>query len=125
MDKLFDIIVDQILSGVRSDGCRIDFRHRTSNDKVWTLSQMRENFNEVGYTHKEVFRTNKRTTQDEDDEYLEAVGELMATIPTFAECIDRDDAYYFENQIADYIQGYWLQQEVFCESFIRLNKQVN
>ena len=59
---------------------------------------MRQNFNEV----KDVFRDNKRETQEEDDE---AVGEIMATIPMFSECIHQDDTSYFENEISDYIQA--------------------
>ena len=101
MNNLFDLIVEQILSGVRSDGRRIDFRSGTSNDKVKTLSEMRRNFTEAVDKHKNVFRNNKRKTEGE---YLEAIGEIMATIPTFSDCIHQDDTSYFENVISDYIQ---------------------
>ena len=99
--KLFDIIVDQLLSGVRLDGRKINFLVKTLNGAVYQLSQMRLDFNEAVDKNKEVFLRDR--TPEQFDELFEKMNDITSTIPILAECVSTNDINYFENQIIDYV----------------------
>ena len=94
--ELFDIIIDQLLSGVRHDGKRISFRYTTDNDMVYSSAQMRKNFIEVVSEYKSQLRV-------DGDDYDLAISEVMSTIPILSTCIHGDDVDYFEKEIVAYV----------------------
>ena len=101
---LAELVISQLLSGVRLDGCKIDFRSKTSNDKVYSISQMSQNFNEAVDRHREILC--KGETQEQYDEFCIALNEVLGSIPMLGECIHHEDIAYFEEQICEYAKEY-------------------
>ena len=99
MAQLFDIIVSQLLSGVRRDGAQIGFRYKTSNDKVWYFDEMRQNFRDTCEKHKVLLSSDSKTRD-----------ELLATIPILSECIRRF-VEYFKQQICEWVQKNYLEEQ--------------
>jgi len=100
---LFDIIIDQLLSGVRRDGVRISFRGTTGNDKIYSTSEMRQNFIEVVNDNKDAIFSNKLETHEKHADYIV---DIIGAIPILSECVRPNDVEYFENQIFEYIREY-------------------
>lgn len=94
---LFDLIIEQLLSGVRADGRRIDFCKKNRNDTLYSLAEMRQNFQEAIEKHKAVL------LGGDSEEIMEVMGDILETIPILSACCDVD---YFDLQIRRYVKEY-------------------
>lgn len=97
---LFDLIIEQLLSGVRADGRKIDFCKENRNDTLYSLAEMRQNFQEAIEKHKAVL------LGGDSEEILEAIDDILETIPILSECIHGCDVDYFDLQIRNYVKEY-------------------
>jgi ADP-ribosylglycohydrolase len=98
---LFDLIIEQLLSGVRADdGRRIDFCKENRNDTLYSLAEMRQNFQEAIEKHKAVL------LGGDSEEIMEVMGDILETIPILSECVHGCDVDYFDLQIRRYVKEY-------------------
>lgn len=97
---LFDLIIEQLLSGVRADGRRIDFCKENRNDTLYSLAEMRQNFQEAIEKHKAVL------LGGDSEEIMEAIDDILETIPILFQCIQDCDVNYFDLQIRNYVKEY-------------------
>ena len=103
---LFDIIIEQLLSGVRNDGRIISFRYRIQHGgKLTKIINMRKQFNE---NLTEILHINLYGTEDD---FRENLNDLMDTIPII-ECTHADDFDYFEKQICEHIRTFSVKQQI-------------
>jgi hypothetical protein len=98
---LFDLIIEQLLSGVRADGRRIDFCKENRNDALYSLAEMRQNFQEAIEKHKVVL------LGGDSQEILEVMSDILETIPILSACVHGCcDVDYFDLQIRRYVKEY-------------------
>lgn len=105
--RLFDNIIEQLISGVRNNGRYIDFHYHVDQREVCTLDVLRERFVTALQTAGPSMVLLDQATDEGVEEYDELVNTITATLPILS-AVHADDRDSFVRQIDEACKALYL-----------------